>query len=169
MSSTSSNVMVVPLTKFAGVTIPLPPSVFIEIILICPSTPSANEKACDPPVVISNVTVSVKFMTSVLPEPVSVCTPKTFPREVKVPSTVKPSLMFTVEESAALIVVPFNVSPAAITDPVPPGVILIFEFEDEVIFASCIVKLSMLVVVSVVTPLTPVSYTLLTLPTICSV
>ena len=143
VSSTSSKVMFVPFTKFAGVTTPVPPSVTIEIILICPSTPSANEKAWDPPVVTSSVTVSVKFTTSVLPEPVSVCTPKIFPRDVKVPSTVNPSLMFTVEESAALIDVPFSVKPAAITEPVPPGVILMLEFDDEVILASCIVKLSM--------------------------
>ena len=77
------------------------------------------------------------------------------PCTVNVPSTFKASLMFTVVESAELIVVPFNVNPAATTEPVPPGVMFMSEFDAEVIFASWIVKLSMLVVVSVVTPLTP--------------
>ena len=39
--------------------------------------------------------------------------------------------------------------------PVPPGVILMSAFEDDEILLSCIVKLSIVVVVKVVAPLTP--------------
>ena len=43
------------------------------------------------------------------------------PSMFAVPSTLRPSLMFIVELSSALMVVPFNLNPDATTPPVPPG------------------------------------------------
>ena len=63
--------------------------------------------------------------------------------------------MLIIDESAELIVVPLMSIALSLTFPEPPACILRSELDDEVMLASCIVKLSMLVVVSVVTPLTP--------------
>ena len=120
--------MLVPFTKVAGVTVASPPSTFIEIIFICPSVPFANEKACAP-VVVSNVTVSVKFMTSVLPEPVRFCTPWIVPEAVKTPVTSTSSAIVIFVESELSSVVPFTLTALNKTSPVPLGWILMSAFD----------------------------------------
>ena len=67
--------------------------------------------------------------------------------------------MLIIDESAELIVVPLISIALSLTFPDPPACMLMSELDAEVMLASCIVKLSMLVVVSAV------SYTHLTLPT----
>ena len=72
-----------------------------------------------PFVMPSNFSRSVSFMSA---EPIINELPEVIlPVVLIVPSTSKPSLMFTVDESSALIVVPLNLSAEAITPPVPPG------------------------------------------------
>ena len=76
--------------------------------------------------------------------PVTVCVPTvvnaavvSVPEKLPVPSTTNPSLMFIVLESADEIVVPLIVMlDPIIVLPVPPGVILMSAFEDDVILLS---------------------------------
>ena len=64
------------------------------------------------------------------------------------------SAIVTFVESDESNVVPLTLSELKTTSPVPPGVILISAFEADEIVLSCIVKLSMVVVVKVVAPVT---------------
>ena len=74
---------------------------------------------------------------------------------VKAPVISTASAIVTFDESLESKVVPLTLSELKTTSPVPPGVILISAFEADEIILSCIVKLSMFVVVKVVTPETP--------------
>ena len=73
------------------------------------------------PVVVNDASVvnpeATPNVLSIVTAPVNVGIPDTF----KVPSTINPSLILILEESAALKVVPLNVSPPTITFPVPPA------------------------------------------------
>ena len=82
--------------------------------------------------------------------PVNVLAPLT----LIVPSTTNASLTLIAVESDESNVVPFTLNEPRTTSPVPPGVMLMSAFEDDVMLLSCIVKLSIVVVVRVDAPLT---------------